>query len=130
MAYMTFGLVDDAVGLAIVCNPDGVEIPNNASRRIANFSFAVGLAQIQWSIKEADQALGVRIDYSLDNGETWTELIPASYSSGISSAHQKSAQAQIPTVVAAQENGVLCRAVAVGPVDAIQTFTFITLVLS
>lgn len=132
MAYLTFDLMSDAVGLPIVCaGPgNGVEIPNNASRRRANFSQGVGLAELQWSLKEASQALGISLDVSVDNGVTWAELIPPAYSNGISNAHQRSDRVQIPTFVAAEQDGVLVRAKAHGPLLGTQTLTFITLVLS
>ena len=125
MATADYTLMTDAVGLPVVLHPDGVEMPNLITRRTVDGG-AVGAFQVTWAIKEASVEKGIRIEYSVNGGATWSTLIPDNFSNGEATSQQSAIQGGLPNDFG---NAVraLVRAMAVGPSLTIATYTYVVL---
>lgn len=121
-----YTLMADAVGLPMIATPTGVELSNGVSRRIVHCETGVSKVRCAWAIKEASAEKGVRIEYSLDGGLTWVELIPDSFGNGESNALQQSDLIPLPNDAAAA-GAFLVRVMCVGPLLSTETLTYVVL---
>lgn len=106
-----FTVFQDATGVTMTnAAVAGTEITSNVSRAYADLTgFAEARAQFSSSLTSA--TINCRIEFSIDNGGSWSVLVPNFAASTTANANSKSAWVTIPSNAATE---VLLRAMIVG----------------
>ena len=104
-------LFSDAVGVTMTnAAVAGTELTGNISRTYLDLS-TYSMVRGQFASSLTSTLVNCRIEYSLDNGTSWSTLIPNFAASIVANAHNNSPWTNIPS---SAKTGVLLRALIVG----------------
>lgn len=120
-------LLGDVVGSPMTPDSVGVEIPNKASRRRVDFN-EYGMCRVQWADSQGAGVTGLRVEYSLDDGAAWGELIPTVTGQGGPYDNDCGDWAPIPPDVLNAPYNVLIRAMLTGSAGSTKV-TYVTVQL-
>lgn len=118
-------LLGDVVGSPMSPTSQGVEVPNKASRRRIDFN-EYDYCRVQWADSEGAGVTGLRVEYSLDDGVNWGELIPTVVGAGGPYDNDCGAWTPVPPDVKNAPYNVLCRAMVSGTSGSTKV-TYITI---
>ncbi|MCC6277226.1 MAG: hypothetical protein IT289_04845 [Oligoflexia bacterium] len=104
-------LFSDAAGVTMTnAAAAGTELTGNISRAYIDLS-SYTMIRGQFSSSLASATINCRIEYSTNNGGSWSTLVPNFAAAAVANAHNNSAWVEIPD---AAKTGVLLRALTVG----------------
>jgi hypothetical protein len=104
-------LFSDSAGVTMTnAAAAGTELTGNISRAYIDLS-TYTMIRGQFSSSLASAVINCRIEYSLNNGGSWSTLVPNFTAAAVANAHNNSAWIAIPE---AAKTGVLLRALTVG----------------
>jgi hypothetical protein len=110
-AYETVRLFMDNTGVTMTAAPAiGAEPANNVSRTYVDLTY-FSSARAQFTSSLANNIINCRIEYSLDDGSTWSTLVSNFAASAVAQTANKSNFETIPT---AARTDVLVRGIIVG----------------